>query len=85
MNNGVAQLSVDTTVARTGSNSGRIESAAGEGGEFLMIPRLEAGTYLFSGWVRTDHVEGPHGVLLRAAGNGLEDQQTHKLKKTHKD
>jgi len=85
VHNGTANLSVDSTIARTGMNSGRIDSSKGGGGEFLVIPRLEPGEYLLTGWTRTKDVKGPHGVLFKAAGHGLEDKQTRGLKGTHDD
>ena len=85
VNNGTANLSVDSTIARTGKNSGRIESSVGGGGEFLVIPRLKPGEYIFSGCVKTKNVVGPHGILLRAAGHGLENKQTSGLKGTQND
>ena len=85
VHNGVAALSVDSTVARTGEHSGRIESSKGGGGEFLVIPRLEPGEYMLSAWARTQDVVGPHGVLLRAAGNGVKEQRSSALKGTHGD
>lgn len=85
VNNGKANLSIDSTVARTGKNSGRIESSAGGGGEFLVIPRLKPGEYILTAWVKTKDVVGPHGILIRAAGHGLENTQTSGLKGTHDD
>ena len=85
VHNSVAKLSIDSTVARTGKNSARIESSEGGGAELLLIPRLEPGEYMLSGWVKTKDIDGRHGVLFKAAGKGLEDKQSRGLKGTHKD
>lgn len=76
VHNGKAALSIDSSVARTGSNSARATSSVGGGSEFLQIPYLEPGEYLLTGWFKTENIEGNNGVLFKALGGGMEDQQT---------
>ena len=78
-----AKVSLDTEVVRTGKHSARIESATGGGAEVLQVQSLEPGTYLLSAWVKTKDVEGKNGVMLRAAGRGLDDHRSAKIKGTH--
>lgn len=79
---GNAKLSIDSSLARSGKNSARIESKEGGGAEYLMVPSLEPGEYLLSAWVRTKDVEGMNGVLLKVQGRGLQTKESAKLKGT---
>ena len=79
---GTATLSIDSSLARTGKNSGRIESKVGGGAEFLMVRSVEPGEYLLSAWVRTKDIEGKNGVLLKVQGRGLQSKESAKLKGT---
>ena len=79
---GTATLSIDSSLARTGKNSGRIESKVGGGAEFLMVRSVEPGEYLLSAWVRTKDIEGKNGVLLKVQGRGLQTKESAKLKGT---
>ena len=85
VHNGQATLSIDSTVSRTGKYSGRIESYAGGGAEFHLVPRLEPGEYLLSGWIKLKDVEGLNGVLLKAEGSGMQATESPKLQGTHED
>lgn len=85
VHNGEATLSIDSTVARTGKYSGRIESSVGGGAEFHMVPRLEPGEYILSGWVKMKNVEGRNGVLFKAEGSGMKSKESPKLQGTHED
>jgi hypothetical protein len=80
---GKAHLSVDSTIARTGKYSGKIESKLGGGAEFHLVPLLEPGEYLLSGWVKTKNVEGDNGVLLKVEGSGMKRKESPKLKGTN--
>ena len=82
---GEATLSIDSTISRTGKYSGRIESSVGGGAEFHMVPRLEPGEYLLSGWIKTKNVEGRNGVLLKAEGSGMKAKESRRLQGTHED
>ena len=61
---GKASLNSDSSIARTGRYSGRIKSKMGGGAELHIVPYLEAGEYILSGWVKTEGVEGNNGCLL---------------------
>lgn len=82
---GKASLSIDSSIAKTGKYSAKIESKVGGGAEFHMVPRLEPGEYLLSGWVRTKAVEGINGVLLKAEGSGMSRKESLRLNGTNKD
>jgi cytochrome c553 len=77
-----ATLSIDSSLSRSGKNSGRIESKEGGGAEFLMVRSVEPGEYLLSAWVRTKDIEGKNGVLLKVQGRGLQSKESAKLKGT---
>ena len=80
-----ATLSADSTVARTGKYSGKIESKIGGGAEFHMVPRLEPGEYLLSGWIKMKNIVGQNGVLLKAEGSGMKRKESPKLQGTYDD
>ena len=82
---GKASLNSDSSIARTGRYSGKIKSKMGGGAEFHIVPYLEAGEYLLSGWVKTEGVEGNNGVLLKAEGSGMKAKESPKLKGTNED
>ena len=80
-----ASLNSDSSIARTGRYSGRIKSKMGGGAELHIVPYLEAGEYILSGWVKTDGVEGNNGVLLKAEGSGMKAKESPNLKGTNED
>lgn len=82
---GKAILSIDSLISRTGKYSGKIESKLGGGAEFHLVPRLEPGEYLLSGWVKTKGVEGENGVLLKAEGSGMSVKESPRLNGTNED
>ena len=82
---GKASLNSDSSIARTGRYSGRIKSKMGGGAELHIVPYLEAGEYILSGWVKTEGVEGNNGVLLKAEGSGMKAKESPKLKGTNED
>lgn len=76
---GVAKLSLDHTVSKTGNVSARIESNKGGGAEFLQIPLLKPGEYLLSAWIKTKNITGRNGVLLKVAGRGVDATESQKI------
>ena len=85
MHYGKEFLSIDSLISRTGKYSGKIESKLGGGAEFHLVPRLEPGEYLLSGWVKTKGVEGKNGVLLKAEGSGMSAKESPRLNGTNED
>ena len=82
---GKASLNSDSSNARTGRYSSKIKSKIGGGAELHIVPYLEAGEYILSGWVKTEGVEGNNGVLLKAEGSGMKAKESLKLKGTNED
>ena len=82
---GKASLNSDSSIARTGKYSGKIKSKMGGGAELHIVPYLEAGEYLLSGWIKTEGIEGNNGVLLKAEGSGMKAKESPKLKGTNED
>ena len=80
---GAADYSLDTSVARTGSNSLKIASArGGDAGFFATVPVKPNTQYRLAGWVKTDDVAGAQGALLNVHGMSREDGGTTAVNKT---
>lgn len=85
-NKAAVKMTLDSTVTREGKKSVRVESTTGGGAEILQIPRLEAGQYLYSVWVKLkDFNAKERGVYLRAAGRDVVEATSEILNEPNTD
>jgi hypothetical protein len=68
---GVAILSLDRTIRRSGASAARIEAATDDDARFVQTITVQPNTrYRLAGWIRTENVKLGHGANLTIERSG---------------